>query len=249
MLMQLDGHYTDPRLTVLYDAENSPRPGVDHYLALAQRLGSEDVVDVGCGTGALACELAMGGHRTSGVDPSTAMLDIARDRPGGARVDWIHGTAVDLPSGAFDLAIMTGHVAQVFLTDHDWAIGLVHLARALRAGGHLAFESRNPDALEWQGWTREQSFGTYCTDEGQVFDSWVEVTGVGDGLVHFEGHTILRPSNEHLTYTSSLRFRTEGELRRSLEAAGFRVEQVLGDWDGNPSATARPELIFLAERR
>jgi ubiquinone/menaquinone biosynthesis C-methylase UbiE len=246
--VDLDRHYTDPRLTALYDAVNSGRDDTEHYVALAQRLGSGDVVDVGCGTGVLACELAARGHRTCGVDPATAMLDVARDRPGADRVTWVHGTAADLPADAFDLAIMTGHVAQVFLTDDDWTAQLADLARAVRAGGHLAFESRNPDAEAWRWWTREHTFDTYWTDDGQVFDSWAEVIGVGDGVVHFESHTVMRSSGEHLLHTSALRFRTQDELRGSLEAAGFRVRQVLGDWDGSPVAADRPELIFLARR-
>lgn len=247
--MKLDRHYTDPRLTAVYDTENAGRHDIDHYLALAQRLGSGDVVDVGCGTGVLASGLAARGHRTSGVDPAGAMLDVARNRPGGEQVTWIQGTVADLPSDAFDLAIMTGHVVQVFLTEDDWAAQLAHLTRSLRTGGHLAFESRNPEAQAWRRWTREHSFGTFRTDEGQIFDSWVEVTGVVDGLVHFEGHTVLRPSDEHLVHTSTLRFPTHDELHRSLEASGFRVRDVVGDWDGNPVAADRLELIFLAERR
>ena len=41
---------------------------------------------------------------------------------------------------------MTGHVAQFFLTDEHWRAALTALHAALRPGGRLAFESRNPDA-------------------------------------------------------------------------------------------------------
>ncbi len=83
----------------------------------------------------------------------------------------------------------------------------------------------------------------------QDFDSWVEVTGVRDGLVHLEGHIVLQPTGEHVISTSTLRFRTQDELHRSLETAGFRVLEVVGDWDGNPPAAELPELIFHAELR
>jgi 2-polyprenyl-3-methyl-5-hydroxy-6-metoxy-1,4-benzoquinol methylase len=52
------------------------------------------IVDIGCGTGLLTCELAMRGYDVVGIDPWDAMLAVARSRPGGERVTWIDGNAV-----------------------------------------------------------------------------------------------------------------------------------------------------------
>jgi 2-polyprenyl-3-methyl-5-hydroxy-6-metoxy-1,4-benzoquinol methylase len=48
-----------------------PAKGLEHVL---------DVLDVGCGTGFLALELAARGHRLTGVDLAPAMLDLARKK-------------------------------------------------------------------------------------------------------------------------------------------------------------------------
>ena len=57
----------------------------------------------------------------------------------------------------YDLAIMTGHVAQVITDDQRWRETLAATYRALRPGGRVAFESRNPSAREWTTWTPEAS--------------------------------------------------------------------------------------------
>ena len=75
--------YLEPRLAALYDALNAAsRDDWDFYLSLAESEALR-VMDVGCGTGALASLFAARGHRVTGVDPAPAMLDIARRRAGG----------------------------------------------------------------------------------------------------------------------------------------------------------------------
>jgi len=50
-----------------------------------------------------------------------------------------------------DAVTMTGNVAQVFLSDEEWLVALQACQRALRAGGHLIFEARDPAANAWLG--------------------------------------------------------------------------------------------------
>jgi hypothetical protein len=47
--------------------------------------------------------------------------------------------------------VMTGNVAQVFLTDEDWARALQGIAAALRPGGYLVFETRRPERPRSRG--------------------------------------------------------------------------------------------------
>nr|WP_212521322.1 class I SAM-dependent methyltransferase [Actinospica acidithermotolerans] len=79
------------------------------------------------------------------MDPAAASLDVARSKAGAAAVTWIHGDATDLPESSADLAVMTGNVAQVFITDDDWSRTLLAIRAALRPGAHLVFETRRPE--------------------------------------------------------------------------------------------------------
>ncbi len=235
MTAEVDAAFADPRLVPLYDAECTWGPDDDFFLAFAGTPAR--VLDLGCGTGRVTVALAAAGHTVTGVDPSPAMLAAARAKPGAEAVTWAEGTSADLPANAFDVAVMTGHVAQVFVTDEAWARVLADLARALVPGGRLAFDTRDPDDRAWQRW-----HGWVTTlPTGEVVRT--EVTAVEGGSVTFVRGFGL-PGGE-VPSESTLRFRTEGEVRASLAAAGFDVAEVLPGYAGGRDG----ELVVSALRR
>src|SRR5438105_4079109 len=105
-----DNIFEHPRLAAIYDALEADRSDLDVYVGIAEELGARRVLDVGCGTGTFAILLANRGFEVTGVDPALAMLDVARAKPGGDRVCWIHGDATSLPRMQVELATMTGYV-------------------------------------------------------------------------------------------------------------------------------------------
>lgn len=144
-----------------------------------------------------------------------------------------------------DLAIMTGHVAQFFLTDHRWHSALIALRAALRPGGRLAFESRNPVAREWERWSRETRLSADDPAAGRI-DAWSEVHDVHDGVVSYTNHYAFAATGEEMVSPNQLRFRTEAELTGSLGDAAFTIERICGDWDCRPASPRTRELIVVA---
>jgi hypothetical protein len=55
-----------------------------------------------------------------GVDPAEASLEVAQSKDQTGQITWVHGDAATAPALGADLALMTGNVAQVLLTDDDW---------------------------------------------------------------------------------------------------------------------------------
>jgi ubiquinone/menaquinone biosynthesis C-methylase UbiE len=92
-----DALFEDPRLAEVYDPLDPDRSDLDAYAAMAGESGAESVLDVGCGTGTLACLLARRGLEVIAVDPAAASVDVARRKPGAGRVRWLHGEATALP--------------------------------------------------------------------------------------------------------------------------------------------------------
>jgi SAM-dependent methyltransferase len=207
------------------------------------------VLDLGCGTGTLAVDLASAGHAVTGLDPAEAMLDIARRRPGGEDVRWVEGDARRFAlDDRFDLALMSGHVFQVFLDRADVAAVLRSVRTHLAPNGRFAFESRNPDARAWDAWTPEATRAQFDVEGVGRVEVEFRVTDERDGLVTFDsvnrfedGTTLVSPS--------TLRFLAPAEIATMLEAAGFDAVEWFGDWTGAPFTSASPEIIAIATIR
>src|SRR5262249_36490957 len=91
----LDEIYAAEDLARLYDHFNGWGASDDFYLDLALKAGGP-VLDLGCGTGMLACRIAAEGLTVVGVEPSRSMLAIARARPGAELVEWVRSDAESL---------------------------------------------------------------------------------------------------------------------------------------------------------
>lgn len=246
--MKLDLHYVDPRLVELYDGDNPRGPDTDFYARLATELGARRILDLGCGTGVLTRELAaVEGREVTGVDPSPAMLAFARRQPGAERVDWVEGDASALGTPRADLIVMTGNVAQIFLDDMEWAATLRAIHAALRSGGRLAFESRNPEDRAWERWTRDATYERIESPTGPM-ECWLELLHVGNDRVRFAGHNVFAATGEDLVATSELRFRDREEITNFLTDAGFTQVRVYGDWNQGPVTRASRVLVFVASR-
>src|SRR5215212_11409108 len=83
--------FSDLRLVAIYDTVNPIAEYETFYLDLAEKLSASSIIDIGCGTGLLTCELAKRDHRLIGVEPSSAMLALAQRRACAEGVEWIEG--------------------------------------------------------------------------------------------------------------------------------------------------------------
>ena len=143
------------------------------------------------------------------------------------------------------MAVMTSHVAQFFVTAQSWRRTLTDLRRALVPGGRLTFDSRDPRARKWEDWNPVDSRREIMLPEGTVVTAWTEVTALKDRVVDFTIHYLM-PSGDELTSEGTLAFRTEDEVRSSLDAAGFTIEHIYGGWNREPIGAPDGEFLVLA---
>lgn len=238
----LDQHYLDPRLARLYDLDSPWSSDRQYYLELARGAGLR-ILDVGCGTGLLTAALATAGHHVTGLDPSRAMLAIARSRPGGRGVEWVRGTAESLPVvGDFDLIIMTGNAFQALLEDTQVSRFFTRCSETLDERGRVVFETRNP----WLDWTsRWDSDLILETEKGRVTESRRFLGFVGREMT-FE--LCYRFPTDTITTTSRIRFWEPDEIRDLATGSGLVVSEVGGDFSGEAFDEAgSKELVFTLE--
>jgi ubiquinone/menaquinone biosynthesis C-methylase UbiE len=100
------------------------------------------IVDLGCGPGVSAFEVARGrpGAWVAGVDSAVGMLQQARRRsrveaPPADRIRWVCADAGQLPFRTGSVDALTGHSFLYLLSDRDAALS--ECLRVLRSGGRL----------------------------------------------------------------------------------------------------------------
>ena len=238
-----DAIFAQPRLAAIYDAFDGPRDDLAAYVGIAEEIGAHRVLDVGCGTGCLAILLAGTGRSVVGVDPAAASVEIAKAKDGAAAVTWIQGDVGQIPPAGADLAVMTGNVAQVFLTEQDWAQVLRAIAAGLRPGGYLVFETRRPERRAWEDWAADPGPEVLDVPGIGPVEQRREVTAVDLPFVSFTYTCAFAADGVVITSDSTLRFRDRAEVESSLAAAGYRVLDVR-------DAPDRPgrEFVFITQR-
>lgn len=242
-MVNSDPIFSNPKLAAIYDIFDGERNDLIHYLNITKELKAKSILDVGCGTGSFACLLAQIGYEVVGVDPAKASLDIALSKPNANKVQWVCGDTSTLSNLNVDLAIMTGNVAQVFVTDQAWESNIKSIHSVLKPNGYLVFEVRDPVQKAWEDWTPDKTF-SYKNVEGiGLVDAFCEVQEVINDVVKFIWTYTFHDENEVLKSESILRFRSKEQIVKSLTENGFTVKDIR-------DAVDRPgkEFVFIAQR-
>lgn len=135
-----------------YD-EALPAHVVEHYLRkrvafLARVCPGGAVLDVGCGTGALAAAMMKAGYTVSGADPSHGMLEVMRGRCPQAEVVQAPGSNLPFASGRFDLVVSVATMHHVAAPD-EVRLTLGEMTRVCRPGGRIVIWDHNPRNPYW----------------------------------------------------------------------------------------------------
>lgn len=226
---------------------------------LAQSAG-ERALELGCGTGRALLPLAALGHLVTGVDKSAALLAQAEKKIKQARLS-SHVQLVredlrtfQLEACDFDFAYCVSNTLMHLPTQDAQLAVLINAARHLRHDGLLLLDLFSPDLVRLAEVAGLQELADHWIDDesgAQVFKWSVRQLDIAQQLqqtlfLYEEIFPDGRTQKRAIPFT--LRFLWPSEGRLLLQMAGFQVETVYGDFDGNPYDDSSERLIFLARR-
>jgi len=200
------------------------------------------ILDLACGAGRHAIELARRGYRVTGFDLSEELLKAARAaaRAARQRVAFAQGDMRGLPyRGEFPAAINMFSSFGYFDSDEDDRKVLEGVARALKPRGKLLMERFNRESLAYelplQGW-RVGDDGSVVLQE-DTFDVLRGRYDTRQIVIDREG------TREH---HGSVRAYTLTELKALFDAAGLPIHRVLGGLDLSPYRARSRRLVLYA---
>jgi len=208
--------------------------------AQLQTVGARRVLDVACGTGMHAIELARRGYESVGADVSAPMIERAREnaRAAGVAAHFVvagFGELREKTKGQFDALLCLGNSLPHLLSAADLQMGLADFAACLRPGGLLLIQNRNFDAVlaHQERWMAPQAHREGNTE--WLFLRFYDFEPAGK--LTFNLVTLRRQGagdwEQRVTAMRLWPLRQE-ELIAALATAGFTAIVSYGDMSGAP---------------
>lgn len=210
---------------------------------LLERVAAPDegatVLDVGCGRGRHARVLARRGYRVTGIDLSARSIEEARRRAEAEGLS-IHFKQQDMrkpfceecADGVVNLFSSFGY----FEDEADHRRALRAMSAVLRPGGWLFQDFLNAPQVRQTLVPEDRR-----TEDGYTIHQrrWIE-----DGRINKE--ITLRRNGQEQTFHESVRLLALEDFRRLYAAAGLRLIDTFGGYDGRPHTDEAPRLILYA---
>ena len=241
-----------------YDWENARTMGrkdVRFWQDVARREGGP-ILELGCGTGRLTIPVARTGVPVVGVDRSRPMLAYAVKRarrlPAASRPRIVAGDIRHLPfrNGRFSVVMAPYGMLQSLTREQDLRATLGEAARVLRKGAILGIDLV-PDLPAWDEYENRVRF------RGRDPRTGARVTLLESvrqdrrrRLTLFDQEYVERRGSATKRSRFGLAFRTLPlpAMVARVEAAGFRVSAVLGDYRGREWDLRAGVWLVMAQR-
>lgn len=214
---------------------------VEAIVNLLDLAPSATVLDLGCGVGRHALELARRGFQVTGVDRTAAYLAEAQSR---AEEEGLPDrfVAADMREfvrpGAFDAVLSLYTSFSYFEEPEDNLRVLENVADSLKAGGKFLLQMNSKEVLarifQARDW-REQD-GVFFLQERSVSKNW---SWMNNRWVLIRGGRVHESHVGHWIYSAK-------EMVDMLLDAGFEDVDVYGDLDGSPYDHVARQLVTVA---
>lgn len=207
------------------------------------------VLDAACGTGLFALEFARRGVRTTGADLSAGMLEQARGKAArqGLAADWLCAPMQDLAGHVqekrFDLILCMGNSLPHLLDDNALRNTLEGFRALLAPGGRVFLHLLNYERILDR---KERVVGISRTPDNAT--EYIRFYDFEPPLLRFNVLRLRWLENHRAAHdltAVTLRPWCSAELRRALEAAGFRQLECFADFSFAPFRPEQSDVLLI----
>jgi len=199
------------------------------------------ILDLACGFGRHANRLAVLGHSVTGVDFTPGFLEIARQKAAemGVQVDYRQGDMRQVGFvEEFDRVLLL-FTSFGYFEDDENAQVMGNMARALKPGGLLGFDTPNRDVV-----VKDLSTSDVIEKDGDLMInrlSFDVLTG------RFHNRRIVIRNGVRKDKPFSIRLYNATEIRDLLDRVGLEVYKMLGG-DGQPLSASSRRTVVVARK-
>ena len=243
------GHWTESffaglGLEVVRDPERERTAPLEaDWIVRVLSLGAGDrLLDVPCGTGRMAAELARAGVRVTGIDRSEVMIAEARERCRGIRPPPVFrvGDMRELDEEPRHEAAIIWWGSFGYFSDQENLEILRRTVRALRVGGRLLVDTPNRERI------RRYALGRHLVYFGNI--QIVHEVGWRDDTDRLDGTWRITGEGRRKKMRSSIRLYTPKQMIELASRAGLAEPRLYGDWMGRPYRRGSERLVLYGRR-
>ena len=229
------------RIAAFYEAEYGRLEADAAFFSRRAQGGS--LLVLGCGTGRI-CSLLASEQQVTGLDLSQGMIDFGLRAHPGLRL--LQGDMRSFDLGRFDEIIAPNGAFSFLSTRADQQRCLSACRRALGARGALTIDlpmptfglwsvAYSPEETAWEGQINGEEARRTRETHRYLFRQRLELLD----RYYLGGTQVARSA-------LVLRVALPGEIEWMLEASGFYVEEIVGDYSGGPLREGSPRIVARA---
>jgi SAM-dependent methyltransferase len=210
-----------------------------HELALDQ---SYHILDLACGFGRHANQLAALGHQVTGVDRSSGFLEFAQREAEdlGVSITYLQRDMRRIDFKDEFERVLLLFTSFGYFEDDENLLVLKNIYRALKPGGLFVFDSHNRDL------SAKKMSQIWVTDKGQ--DLMIDRGSFDTDTGRWHNQRIVIRAGVRKDKPFSVRFYNPNEISQLLMQAGLEVERLYGGFDAQPLTSESQRMVIIAKK-
>lgn len=226
--------------------EEQTRKEVDFLLSKINPARDAEILDLACGHGRHALDLARRGFsRITGIDITSSYIEMARQKasvlPNPPR--FIDADMRELNEKNRYQLIYSLFSSMFYFSDDDNLAILRRVFDALKSGGYFVVDYFNPPKFLKSGKRKDW----YITENGSAILDKYSHNPIS-GVLTTE-RLIITPEGKRIKRVFHLRDYTVSELRFHFESVGFEILDVYGNFDGEKYHIDSDRQIYFMSRK